>query len=423
MYYNKSFSDMPSPKKKIVILGAGFGGLFALKSIYKYVKNWQDYDILIVDKNNYFVFTPLLHEVATGGIDPGDIVFPIRDLAKGNTEHLEAEVVSVDLVRKIVITSHGEVFYDYLISALGAGTNFFGVVGAAEHSFTLKNIGDAIKLKNHLIHIFDEANIEENPERQRDILRIVVIGGGATGVELGAEIHEFLKELNKEYSHISADTVEFYLIEADDKLLPVFHQKFSEKALKILKNKGFKIIFKDPCAKVTEQGIFCISGQSFKTRTVIWTSGVLPSIVKMMPEPEKQKGRIVVEPSLNLKNFPEVFILGDQAAVASKKFSLLPTSAQVATEEGNFVGKNIANLISGKPLKSFHYFHKGDLVSIGKWRALAQIGSGFLKFDGPIAWLFWRFNYLTKMPGLAKKIRLFFDWLLYFVSKRNIAEI
>ena len=217
--------------KQIVILGAGFGGLFALKSIYRHVKNWQDFDILVIDKNNYFVFTPLLHEVATGGIDPADIAFPIRDLAKGRTEHLEAEVLSVDLLKKSVITNHGEVSYDYLIMALGAGTNFFGVPGAAENSFTLKNIKDTTRLKNHLIHIFDEANGEKDLARQKDILRIVIVGGGATGVELGAEIHEFLKEINKEYPSIASNAAEFYLVEARDNLLSTFHPSFAEKAL------------------------------------------------------------------------------------------------------------------------------------------------------------------------------------------------
>jgi len=188
-------------------------------------------------------------------------------------------------------------------------------------------------------------------------------------------------------------------------------------------DKGFKIIFKDPCVEMTESGITCASGKAIKSRTVIWTSGVLPSQIATTPELPRQKGRIVVEPSLNLKDFPEVFVLGDLAALADKKFGLLSTSAQVATKEGNFVGENIARLISGQPLKSFRYFHKGDLVSIGKWRALAQMGPGFIKFDGPIAWLIWRFNYLAIMPGTAKKIRLFFDWILYFVSKRDTSEI
>ena len=409
--------------KKIVILGAGFGGLYALKSIYRHVKNWREFDISIIDKNNYFVFTPLLHEVATGGIDPADIVFPIRDLAKGRTEHIEAEVLSVDLLKKSVITNRGEISYDYLIITLGAGTNFFGVSGAAENTFTLKNIKDAMRLKNHLIHIFDEANNEKDPARQKDILRIIFIGGGATGVEFAAEVHEFLKEVQKEYPHIPSGSVEFYLIEAGDRLLLVFHPKFSGKALEILNKKGFKVILKDSCIEVTEQGIVCASGKIIKSRTVIWTSGISPSPMVTTPELSRQKGRIIVEPSLNIKYFPEVFVLGDQAAVADKRFGLLPTSAQAAAEEGNFVGQNIARLILGQPLKPFKYFHKGDLVSIGKWKALAQIGSGFLKFDGPIAWLIWRFNYLTKMPGAAKKIRLFFDWILYFASKRDISEI
>lgn len=414
---------MEIAKHKIVILGAGFGGLAALKSIYRHVKNWREFDILIIDRNNYFVFTPLLHEVATGGIDPADIVFPIRDLAKGRTEHLEAEVLSVDMLKKSVITNHGDVSYDYLIMALGAGTNFFGISGAALNSFTLKNIKDAMRLKNHLIHIFDEANNEKDSSRQKDILRIVVIGGGATGVELGAEIHEFLKELSKEYPGLASDAVEFYIIEAGDKLLSVFHSKFSEKALKILEKKGFQVIFKDPCVEVTEEGIICASGKAIKSRTVIWTSGVLPSVVVTTPELPRQKGRIIVELSLNIEDFPEVFVLGDLAAALDKKLGLLPTSAQVATEQGNFIGENISRLISNRPLKKFKYFHKGDLVSLGKWKAFAQIGNSFIRFSGPLAWLIWRFNYLVQMPGFAKKVRLFFDWILYFVSKRDISEI
>lgn len=414
---------MEIAKHKIVILGFGFGGLNALKSIYRHVKNWRDFDILIIDRNNYFVFTPLLHEVATGGIDPADIVFTIRDLIRDRTEHLEAEALSIDLAKKSVATNRGEISYDYLVVALGAGTNFLGVAGARENSFTLKNIDDAKKLKNHLIHIFDEANNEKDLARQKDILRIVIIGGGATGVELGAEIQEFLKEINKKYHNISDDAVEFYLIEAGGRLLSIFHPSFSKHALKILEKKGFKVIFGDPCSQITVQGIICTSNKEIKSRTIIWTSGVLPSTVITTPELYRQKGRILVEPSLNLKDFPEVFVLGDLAAVADKKFGLLPTSAQVAASEGSFVGKNIARLIYNKPLQSFYYFHKGDLISIGKWKALAQIGTGFLKFSGPIAWLLWRFNYLFKMPGMAKKIRLFLDWILYFVSRRDTSEI
>ena len=414
---------MPSPKKKIVILGAGFGGLFALKSIYRHIKNWREYDILIIDKNNYFVFTPLLHEVATGGIDPGDIVFPIRDLAKGNTEHLEAEIFSIDLIKRLVVTSQGGISYDYLVMALGAITNFFGIPGAAEYSFTLKNIEDARRLKNHLIHIFDEATSEKDLLKQKDILRIVFIGGGATGVELAGEVQEFLKEIQKEYPHIYSDAVEFYLIEAMDRLLSIFHPNFAQKALKILEKKGFKVILKDPAAKIDSNGVTCASLSAVKSQTVIWTSGVLPSTVIITPELERQKGRIIVEPFLNLKNFPEVFVLGDQAAVADKRFGLLSTSAQVASEEGKFIGKNLSLLINNKPLKAFRYHHKGDLVSIGKWQTLAQIGQNFFRFNGPVAWLLWRFNYLTKMPGFFKKIRLFFDWILYFVSKRDTSEI
>ena len=414
---------MEKARKKIVILGAGFGGLYALKSVYKYVRNWRDFDILIIDKNNYFVFTPLLHEVATGGIDPADVAFPIRDWAEGSTEHLEAEVQSVDLARKSVITSKGEVSYDYLVSALGAGTNFFGVEGADTHSFTLKDIKDAIRLKNHLIHIFDEATEEKDPIKQKDMLRIVVIGGGATGVALACEIHEFLKEVNKEYPHIPDDAVEYYLVEAGDRLLSVFHPSFSKKALKILVKKGFKVIFKDPCAKVGAEDITCVSTNLIKSRTVIWAPGVTPSPMPMAPEMEKQKGRVVVEPPLNLKNFPEVFVLGDQAACADKRFGILLMLAQVAAEQGKFVGKNIAGLIAGKPLQAFNYRHKGNLISFGKWKARAHIGNTFIRFGGPAAWLAWRFNYLTKMPGTAKKFRLFFDWLLYLASKRDISEI
>lgn len=415
---------MPRTKKKIVILGAGFAGIYALKSIYRHLKNWDDFDIVIIDRNNYFIFTPLLHEVATGGINPGDIVDPVRDIAEKSTEHYQAEVLSIDLKQKLVDTSQGHVPYDYLIAALGAATNYFGVEGADKYTFGIKNIEEARRLKNHLIHIFDEANLELNPEKRKDILRVVFIGGGATGVELAGEVFEFLKEINKKFLHIADNEMEFYLIEAGDRLLPTFHKSFSRKALKILKKKGFKILFGDPCAKVSEYGIDCVSANTIKSKTIIWTSGILPSAIPLIPGVEKQKGRILIEPVLNLKNFPEVFILGDQAAFPDSRFGLLPPTAQVAMEQGRHAGKNLARLIGGKPMLPFHYFHKGDLVSIGKWKAFADIGrQGGLRFSGPIAWLIWRLNYLIRMPRFSKKARLFFDWILYFISRRDIAEI
>ena len=408
-------------KKKIIVLGAGFAGIYALKSIYRHIKNWDNFDIVIIDQRNYFIFTPLLHEVATGGIDPGDIVDPIRDIARKSTEHYEARVLEIDLKQKLVDTSQGHVPYDYLIMALGAETNYFSVSGAEKYSFSLKNIEDARRLKKHLIHIFDQANLEPNPEKKSDLLRIIFIGGGATGVELAGEVQEFLKEIAKKFQHISSSDIELYLVEAGDRLLPMFNPDFSKKALEILKEKGFKVIFGDPCASISEDGIICVSTSSLKSKTIIWSSGVLPEFIPIIPEPEKQKGRILVESSLNLKEFPEVFILGDQAAFPDSRFGLLPPTAQVAIEQGNFVGKNLARLISQKPLLPFHYFHKGNLVSIGKWKAFAEIGK--VNFDGPAAWFIWRFNYLFRMPRFAKKARLFFDWILYLFSKRDISEI
>lgn len=404
-----------------MILGAGFAGIYALKSIYRHLKNWDDFDIVIIDRNNYFIFTPLLHEVATGGIDPGDIVYPVRDVAEKSTEHYQAEVLSIDLKQKLVDTSQGHVPYDYLIVALGAQTNYFGVEGADKYTFGIKNIPEARRLKNHLIHIFDEANLELNPEKRKDILRVVFIGGGASGVELAGEVYEFMKEINKEFPHIKDNETELFLIEAGDRLLPAFHQNFSDKTLKILQKMGFKVLFGDPCAKVSSENITCISTNTIRSKTVIWTSGILPSAIPFVPEQEKQKGRILIQPVLNIKDYPEVFVLGDQAAFPDQRFGLLPPTAQVALEEGKTAGENLARLIEGKSLLPFNYVHKGDLVSVGKWKAFAQIGKVW--FGGPAAWLLWRFNYLFRMPTFSKKVRLFFDWILYLVSKRNIAEI
>lgn len=415
---------MPQLRKKIVILGAGFAGIYALKSVYKHVKNWQNFDIVIIDQRNYFIFTPLLHEVACGGIDPGDIVEPIRNIIKSPTEHYEAKVLGIDLNRKTVNTSLGSVPYDYLVVALGAKTNYFGVEGAEKYTFGIKNIEEARRLKNHLIHIFDEASCESDQKKRRDLLRIVIVGGGSSGVELAGEVHEFAGEIWKEFPRLASDNPEFYLIEAGDRLLAAFHSSFSQKAFNILKKKGFKIIFNDSCVKVSEEGITCASANDIKSKTIIWASGVLPAVVPIDPGPEKQKERVLIEPALSLKDFPEVFILGDFAAFPDSRFGLLPATAQVATEEGCHVGKNINRLIKGQSLLPFHYVHKGDMVSIGKWKALADIGRvGGLRFSGPVAWLIWRFNYLFRMPTFSKKVRLFFDWILYFISRRDMSEI
>ena len=416
---------MPNKPTRIVILGAGFGGVYAFKQLHKFFHNDPNVCLILVNSKNYFLFTPLLHEVATGGVSRENVVEPLRKvMGCCLAEFYLADVLKIELGNHRVITTKGVCSYDYLIVALGAETNFYDTPGAKEHAFTLKSLESAVRLKNHFIKKFEEAATVADAERLNSLLSFVVVGGGPTGVELAAEMAELFYETFGRYyrNSVAYSRVKIILLQSASELLPYFPKKFRKKSLEVLKSKKIEVRFGVRVKSMDAVSVELASGERIFTETAVWVAGVKPRDITFDQDVEKSNGgRIVVNAFLQMKFRPEVFILGDMAKFITPDGKELPMLAQVASKEGVSVAKNISNMLSGKALTPFFYHHSGDLISLGQWMAAAEIRSFF--FWGHFTWWFWRTIYLYKLISFQKKIKVAVDWTLHLFSPRDISQL
>lgn len=416
--------DIKNPTR-IVILGAGFGGVYAFKRLHKFFHRDPNVKLVLVNEKNYFLFTPLLHEVATGGVSRENVVEPLRKvLGCCLAEFHLAKVRSVDLEKRRVATDVGICEYDYLVVALGAETNFYGTPGAREHSFTLKSLEDAVRLKNHFIKKFEEATTVTDIKRLDAMLHFVVVGGGPTGVELAAEMAELFYETFGKYykDHFFYPKVKITLVQSHKELLPHFSKKMREKSLKVLRDKKINVRLGARVTLVSGSSVEFGGGERMPTETVVWVAGVRPHKPHFNEAVEENaRGRIMVNEYLQMKRRPEVFVLGDMAAFATGEGRELPMLAQVTTKEASAVAENIGRLIHGKSLKPFSYRHSGDMISLGQWMALAEIKK--VSFQGHLAWWLWRTVYLSKLISFPKKIKVAVDWTFNLFMPRDISEL
>ncbi len=414
---------MIKQKKKIVILGAGFGGLYTYKSLYKYF-NKNEIDVTIVNRTNYFLFTPLLHEVATGSIAHHQVVESIRQIIyKGNDKLHVADVVSIDCDKHTVKTTIDELHYDVLVVALGATTNFFNAPGADKYTFVLKDLRDAIRLRTSFIETFEKASEMKNHDTKMKELTFAVVGGGPTGVELVAEMAELFSDTFVRYYHgiISCEDITLYLINRDKEILLPFHQILRKNALNTLRRNGVKVILNMSVKEVRKDEIVFTDESSIKVNHVIWTAGVKPNAIKFEQNVLLDNwSRIVVTPTLQIKDRPNIFAIGDIASLAGPDGKPLPMLAQVAEKQGVLTGHNIKRFFAGKALAPFSYKSQGSLASIGKWNAVAQFGR--FNFRGPVAWFIWRVVYLFKFISPSKKIKIFVDWCVNMFFPRDITK-
>ncbi len=410
---------------RIAILGAGFGGVYTFKKLHKLFHNDASVELVLVNNTNYFLFTPLLHEVATGGISPDHIVEPLRKtLGCCLSSFYMGEVEKISTKTQSIETTAGSLSYDYCVIALGSQTAFYGIKGG-EHAFTLKSLADAVKLKNHCIRMFEEAS-KINDEKILDaMLRFVIVGGGPTGVELAAEMHEFFYDtfgkFYKEQDLLSH--VQVMLIHKQDEILPQFSSSIRKQSMHVLRKKG--IIIKTSCAVTEVGGIYVLldSGERIDTKTAVWVAGIEPRQVKcdVVLKKDEQK-RMIVNEYMQLSEYPTLFALGDCVSyIPSRGNRPLPALAQVATAQGEIVARNIYNMMKGKQCVSFQYHHKGDLLSLGQWMAVAEIGP--LHVVGHFAWWLWRTVYLFKLISWHKKIKVVVDWTINLFSPRDISQL
>jgi NADH:ubiquinone reductase (H+-translocating) len=396
-------------QKHVVILGAGFGGIGALKKLRD-----ADVRVTIVDKRDYHTFQPLLYQVATDELGPTEVGFPIRELLHGhkNITYHQAVVKSVDLAKEQVVMEGADpIPYDYLVLALGAMVNFFRTPGADQYAFPLYTMEDAIRLKEHILKIFEA--VDKNPELLDDgALNFCVVGGGATGVELaGALVELYRAELKEDYPNLPVDDGQVLLYEHSPQLLGTFAPKLESYARKALEERGVKVHTGTGVAKIGPASIDLSTGATVKTHTTVWAAGLQANpIVSSLGVELVHGGRIPVGPDLQVKGHPGVFAIGDIAAMTDGKTGqVLPGLGATALQAGRHVGETIKCLLDGKQPKPFEYFNKGMMAQVGRGAAVVELPTGG-RMTGHLAWLAWLGVHLALLNGAEEKAGVIVDW-------------
>ncbi|MFQ5944962.1 MAG: FAD-dependent oxidoreductase [Anaerolineae bacterium] len=419
---------MADPQRtRILILGGGFGGVYTAMTLEKLLKRDPTVEIGLVSKENYLVFQPMLPEVISGSIGILDTITPIRRLCP-NTNLYNREVESVDLKRKTVTTGSGfrprpyQLQYDHLVIALGNVTSFAGQAGLAEHALPFKYLGDALVLRNHIIHALEEADIEPDPELRRGLLTFVVGGGGFSGVEAVAEVNDFVQASARSFRNINAEEMRVVLLHAGPLILPELPERLARFAQDLLQRRGVDIRLNTRLIGATAEYALLEGGERIPTKTLVSTvpSAANP-IVAALPC-KKEKGKIVVDEYLELPDYSRVWAVGDCAWIRDQKTGQpCPPTAQHAIREGKCVAKNIVATIRGDAKDAFAFQALGKLAALGHRSAVAEVLG--VKLSGFVAWLMWRAIYLMKMPGVDRKVRVTTDWFLDLILRADIVQL
>ena len=402
-------------RPRVVIVGSGFGGLNAARKLAG-----KPLDVIVVDRDNYHGFWPLLYQVATAGLGADDIARPIRAIYSRyqNVDVRLGEVTGVDLDRRCVsIDGEPSIDYDYLILAAGSSSADFGIPGVAEHAFPLKTLPDAVGLRNHVLRTFERADTLWNPDAQTNELTIVVAGGGPTGVELSGALAELISHnLASDFKHMDLHRARIVLVEMNDHLLPGFSKESQKRAYDTLLEKGIEIRLNTKLTKVTGDSVSLEDGTEIGTHTVIWTAGVKANpLASVLPDEKGKGGTIEVEPDLSLPGHPEVFVIGDLAAARGRDGDQLPQLAQVAIQAGKRAARNVVKRIEGKPTRRFRYHNHGIMATIGRRSAVAELPGG-LRFGGTLGWVAWLGVHLTFLIGFRNRAVVLVNWAWNYLT-------
>jgi NADH:quinone reductase (non-electrogenic) len=414
-------------KTRILILGGGFAGLYAALEMEKGLARDPDIEVMLVNKENFFLFTPMLHEVAASDLDITHIVNPVRKLLKRVT-FFDGDIQRIDLENKIVTVSHGigaphphDLPYDHLVVSLGSITNFYNLAGLEERALTMKSLGDAIHLRNRLIQHLEEADFECCPQVREPLLTFVVAGGGFAGVETIASVNDFIREAVKYYPHLREDMIRMVLVHPGPVILPELGEKLGSYAQKKLSARGIEIRTNTRVKAVREREIELSDGTIVVSNSLVWTAGTSPNPLLGTLPCAKERGKLVVDSTLELRDWPGVWALGDCALIPDPKTGgYYPPTAQHALRQGKVVARNIVAAIRGGEKKAFSFMTIGLLASIGRRTGVARI-MGF-NFSGFIAWWLWRTIYLSKLPRFEKKLRVALDWTLDLMFSKDLVK-
>lgn len=399
----------------VVIVGAGFGGLYAARALRR-----APVDVTVIDRRNHHLFQPLLYQVATAALNPSDIAAPIRKILRRqkNTTVLLADSTQVDVERKKVDLSDGEIGYDYLILATGATDSYFGHEDWAPCAPGLKSIEDALEIRRRVLGAYEAAERTEDPERRSTWLQFVIVGAGPTGVELAGALAEISRRaLARDFRNIDPTQARILLLEGLDRVLPTFPPQLSEKARRQLERLGVEVRVQKKVTGVDEEGV-SLDDERIEAKTVLWAAGVAASpIAQSLGVPLDRAGRVQVMPDLTIPGRSDVFVIGDLAAF-EQDGQLVPGVAPAAIQEARHAAGNITRAVKGKLYVPFRYRDKGMLAVIGRSAAVANLRH--LKLSGFIAWLTWVIVHLYLLIGFRNRIIVMFEWAwAYFTYERG----
>jgi NADH dehydrogenase len=426
-------------KKKIVILGGGYGGVECTRKLEKYFRNDDDIEIVLISEDNFLLFTPMLPQVAAGILATRHIVMPIRTIIKKTTFY-EGRVKNIDPYGKIVnlwrtnekrgISIH----YDFLVVSLGSETNFFGMSDVKKHAYTIKNLNDAMRIRNRMIDMLEQAENESNPILRKSLLNFVIVGGGFAGIETAGEIMDLLLDARKYYPKIKKDEIKVTVLEALPNILPGFSEKLTKIAHNLLTKHGIEIKLKTAVTsfdgyeimmkKIAEdpENKNSSEREAIQTRTMIWTAGVTPVNIIKRSMFKTERGKIIVNDFLEVLEFPGVFAIGDCALfidpVTERPF---PPTAQLAEAQAKSAAHNLYSLIRNKNMKKFEYKSRGQMAIIGKRNGVASFFG--LNISGIWAWALWRNVYISKIPKWDKRLRVLLDWTIDMFFDRDISRL
>jgi len=412
-------------KEHVVIIGGGFGGLYAARRL----KN-APVDVTLIDRRNHHLFQPLLYQVATGELSPADIASPLRHLLKDqpNTRVLMAEVTGFDTANRQVILRNGTVRYDTLIVAAGAGNHYFGNDHWGQWAPSLKTVEDATEIRRRIIAAFEAAEVASDPDAVRSWLTFVIVGGGPTGVEMAGALAEIAREtLRHAFRNINPSDARILLVQSGDRLLPTYSPELAAKAAAALEKRQVEIV---TGARVTDLGpqgvIVSHAGQdeAIAARTVLWTAGVKASplgeaLAEATGAPLDRGGRVMVEPDLTLPGHPEIFVIGDLAHFAHQGDKPLPGVAQVAIQQGQYVGELVKRRQRGQQMPAFHYRDKGNIAVVARGAAVAEVGR--FRFAGLLAWQLWAYIHLVHQMELENRLLVLVQWVWNFFTRSRSA--
>lgn len=409
-------------RPRVVIVGAGFGGLNAARTLAK-----GDVDVLVIDRNNYHGFWPLLYQVATAGLEPEAIAYPVRAIFRKypNVDFQMAEVNGVDFDKRIVLTGGKPIAYDYLVLAAGSADNYFGNDQLAQNTYGLKDIDDAERLRNKVLSAFERAARENDPDKRQTLMTFALIGGGPTGVEMAGALSELIRHvLRKDYRMLDVMKARIVLIEATEHVLAAFPESLQKSATKKLQRMGVEILLKSPVASVEGHTVTLKDGRQLAASTVVWAAGVRAAEITDKLQVELgRNARVKVEPTLNIPGHPEVFAVGDIAYLEGYKGSqAYPMVAQVAIQQGKQAARNILSHTEGLSMAAFSYFDQGTMATIG--RSSAVLEAFGVRLSGRLAWLGWLLVHIMYLIGFRNRLIVLTNWAInYLTYERGVRLI